>query len=240
MKKNQALRLLAGFGFLVLVATGYQNCGANSGTFNLGQAETASSGTISYNVPATARIAGGGSSTANGGHTCAINTLGAVKCWGDNLNGQLGNGVIGAYSMTAGAVVPAIPYAALKVIANTTNSCALLVNGLVYCWGDNTYGQLGNGSTGTPVFNPSPVTAFPSGIIDIALTAGTLCGVTNTGVIACVGTNGNGELGVNTSVTSSLTASYVSGITNAIRITGNTSHFCATEITGAIWCWGRR
>jgi alpha-tubulin suppressor-like RCC1 family protein len=237
VNKNNVLKAAAAFAFLTALAVGYQNCGANSGSFNIGQAETASSGTITNNTMVAGPIAGGGSATANGGHTCAINSSGAVKCWGDNATGQLGNGDVGRLSMAAGPLVPALPAVAVKVIANNTNSCALLINGLVYCWGDNTYGQLGNGQTGTQAFNPTPVSIFPGAVVDIALTAGTLCGVTHTGVIACAGTNGDGELGI-TGASSSLTAVYVSGITNAVKITGNTSHFCATESTGAIWCWG--
>ena len=87
---------------------------------------------------------------------CALLGDGTVKCWGDNRNGQLGNG-------SANDSDPPTPVVGLGNVAGINcqfvHSCALLGNGSVRCWGANDYGQLGNGTmTGTRV--PVPVVGF--------------------------------------------------------------------------------
>lgn len=84
---------------------------------------------------------------------CAING-GAVKCWGENNQGQLGNGLAGG-SNTANTTT--IASGAVQISAGYYHACALLSDGTVRCWGFNNYGQLGDGTSmnrNTPV---SPV-----------------------------------------------------------------------------------
>jgi alpha-tubulin suppressor-like RCC1 family protein len=95
--------------------------------------------------------------TAGTRHTCAI-ASGAAYCWGANGHGQLGNGTSGAANisdMSSYAPVPvqgltsgvtAISAGAYPDPAGVDMTCAI-ANGDVYCWGNNYYGQLGNGTT---------------------------------------------------------------------------------------------
>ena len=82
---------------------------------------------------------------AGGYHTCAVNTAGSVLCWGNNDDGELGAGgaidqniIVEASGLTAGIGA---------IAAGELHTCALTTAGAVKCWGDNSQGQLGNGTT---------------------------------------------------------------------------------------------
>jgi alpha-tubulin suppressor-like RCC1 family protein/uncharacterized protein YjdB len=95
-----------------------------------------------------------GLSQAMGGIPCAFLQDGRVKCWGANESGQLGTGdtmLHGLYPGEMGDNLPALDLGTgVTMLAITTgqqHACALLGGGVVKCWGDNTYGQLGQGDT---------------------------------------------------------------------------------------------
>jgi len=77
-------------------------------------------------------------------HTCAVVGAG-VRCWGRNNAGQLGKAASPGASPKPNAV-SGLPAAVASVAAGADFNCALLVNGQVWCWGDNSYGQLGDGT----------------------------------------------------------------------------------------------
>lgn len=85
---------------------------------------------------------------------CAVGGSGAVYCWGNNANGQAGDGTKD-YASSAVKVPLAAPAVDVETTADTT--CALLVNGRVHCWGSNFYGQLGNGKLKDQSLVPSEV-----------------------------------------------------------------------------------
>ena len=100
--------------------------------------------------------------------TCAVSDAGAVYCWGGNQSGVLGNG-----SSAEGSDVP-VAVDATGVLSGVTllqatvgghHACAEDTTGLVYCWGDNTYGELGDGTTtssSVPVLAGTPP---PAGVM---------------------------------------------------------------------------
>lgn len=138
-------------------------------------------------------VAGGltfASVTAGFGHTCGLTRGGAAYCWGDNGNGQLGDGST-TRQPTPVAVAGGLTFASLT--AGQLQTCGLTGGGAAYCWGDNTYGELGDGST-TRRLTPVAVTG---GLTFASLRAGWThaCGLTSGGAAYCWGDNTYGELG---------------------------------------------
>jgi alpha-tubulin suppressor-like RCC1 family protein len=76
-------------------------------------------------------------------HSCALLRTGAVRCWGSNSYGQLGDGTR-TDRRTPTAVVMSTEVQAIAT--GTWHTCALTRTGAVHCWGRNEYGQLGDGS----------------------------------------------------------------------------------------------
>ena len=127
-------------------------------------------------------------------HTCAAYASGSVSCWGDNENGQLGDGEFGSnlYSTVPVAVLGISD--AVAVAVGWEHSCALHGTGEVSCWGDNSHGEVGSGQTDDTV----PLPAKAVGIDDaVSVTAGHwhTCALRLTGGIYCWGADHDGQLG---------------------------------------------
>ena len=96
-------------------------------------------------IPARATAVATGYGTESFGHTCALLQNGTIWCWGDNRNGELGNGTAAPDYLPTPVKVSTIT-TATAVALGIEHSCALLGNGTISCWGNNTQGQLGNPS----------------------------------------------------------------------------------------------
>ena len=162
-------------------------------------------------------------------HVCAVTSANSVVCWGNNQNGQLGNGT------TKDSLVPvnALLSGMVAVAAGYFHSCALGANGNVWCWGEG--GALGNGGSGSSS-NPSSVVGLTKAQA-LAAGDGHTCAITDTGVM-CWGSNYHGELG-NGSTTNALLPVPVSGLGGGVvAIAAGAAHTCATTATGDVLCWG--
>ena len=128
---------------------------------------------------------------AGGFHTCALMTTGRVRCWGGNLDGQLGDG--GA--TTARAVPPQsdVLSGVQAIAAGFHHTCALTTTGGIRCWGNNEGGQLGDG-TETERTSP-PDSDVLSGVQAIAAGRRHTCALMTTGGVRCWGGNSWGQLG---------------------------------------------
>ena len=80
-------------------------------------------------------------------HTCALTTSGGVKCWGANGDGPLGDGTTTERNVPVDVVGLARGVSAISVGGGHICVLTVLVN--VKCWGDNRFGQLGDGTTTT-------------------------------------------------------------------------------------------
>jgi alpha-tubulin suppressor-like RCC1 family protein len=193
---------------------------------------------------------GGGGGTlsstiaAGGFHTCVLLTSGGIDCWGYNYFGQLGDDTISdpetCYPVEPCSRTPVEASGitdATAITAGGDHTCALLANGSIDCWGDNSYGQLGDGTK--EYRSPTPVVV--SGVTDAtAITAGwdNTCALLTGGTVKCWGDDSNGQLGNGTKENGSATPVTVSGITNATAIAASGLHTCALLAGGSIDCWG--
>jgi alpha-tubulin suppressor-like RCC1 family protein len=169
---------------------------------------------------------------ANAFHTCAIDPAGALFCWGDNGNAQLGNGTFSNSSVPI--AVPAFGSGVAAVATGAYHTCALTTEGAVWCWGANVWGQLGNNSTSS---QSGPVATLGVGAGVRAITAGFghTCAVNSGGVVLCWGLNASGQTAGGAAITARPTA--VAGVSGASAITAGSDHTCALA-AGAVKCWG--
>ncbi|MEZ4312290.1 MAG: hypothetical protein R3F14_30035 [Polyangiaceae bacterium] len=177
------------------------------------------------------------------GHSCARLGDGAVKCWGDDALGQLGDGNGDATFATVKGL-DGVVAGATQISAGTNHTCALLSGGSIRCWGDNTFGQLGNGAAGGFVDSPVQVTGFGGGqpgAVGVAAGNNHTCAWLASGAVRCWGEGESGKLG-NGTIDSSSVPLGVSGINgnsaSALSVSGGSHHTCAVLTGGSIRCWG--
>ena len=173
---------------------------------------------------------------ANYYHSCALTSVGGVKCWGLNSAGQLGNGN-NTFQTTPVDVSGLTSNAATAVSAGHLTTCALTTNGGVKCWGKNNTNQLGNNST-TDSTTPVDVSGLSSGVKAISAGVSYGCAVTTSGSVKCWGLNSYGQLG-NNSTTNAATPVDVTNLSSgAVAVSAGTDHTCALTTNGGVKCWG--
>ena len=133
---------------------------------------------------------------------CALTTGGAVKCWGYNADGELGNGTT-TDSNTPVQVTGLTSGVARRSHAVAHHTCAVTTGGAAKCWGYNADGELGNGTT-TDSSTPVQVSGLTSGVQAAVAGWTHTCARTTAGVIRCWGWNGYGQLGNGTTTDSSV------------------------------------
>ncbi|MFN5677972.1 MAG: RCC1 domain-containing protein, partial [Roseiflexaceae bacterium] len=177
--------------------------------------------------------------SAGGSHTCALTSLGAAYCWGWNTNGQLGDGTTTDRSAPVAVSMPT-GVTFTQIDAGQAYTCALTSAGIAYCWGKNSVGQLGDGTT-TDRSIPMAV-SMPAGVTFASISAGYThtCALTSAGAAYCWGANGFGQLGDGTTTDSStpVAVSMPSSVTFT-SITAGKEYTCALTSAGAAYCWGK-
>ena len=189
--------------------------------------------------PAPVRIVGGASfrSVRTGAaHTCALSTRGDAYCWGSDAFGQLGGGANpGTGLRPVRVAAPEARFVALAVGWNHT--CALTTRRNVGCWGQNSAGQLGDGTYDDRAV-PEPV-AGNRQYDGIAAGAVHSCAVAaGTGEVFCWGKNDHGQLGTGTNADQPH-PTRVAGDHRFASVTAGSMHSCALTTSGEAFCWGR-
>lgn len=168
-------------------------------------------------------------------HTCALTGAGAVKCWGYNADGQIGDGSF------VNRLVPTSVTGLTGIVAvegGYGHTCALTNAGAVKCWGNNIAGQLGDGTI-TKRASPVDVAGLSQGIAAISPGALHTCALTRAGAAKCWGHNAVGELGDGTNMDRHGPV-QVTGLSSGVAAIAafNSFHTCALTIAGGVKCWG--
>ncbi len=215
-----------------LDSTGAVRCWGGNGAGQLGDGTTSNS-----SVPvANAWLNAGGSAVAagsTGDFACGV-ISGIVQCWGDNSSGQLGNGTL--TSSHVAVAVQGLPATATRVAVGGNSACAITGGGALFCWGDNTFGQLGTGTTASSSVAVA-VPSLASGVVDVSVGVDYACAVLSNGAVDCWGRNSVGQLG-NGSLSASLVPVPVKGLLGtASGVAAGWFSACAACDTG-VQCWG--
>ncbi|WP_018802477.1 Ig-like domain repeat protein [Salinispora arenicola] len=196
---------------------------------------TGSSTPVDVDLPAGMTIT---AVAAGGLHSLALTSTGAVLAWGRNVSGQLGNGDSTNRSTPVEVSLPA-GVTITAVAAGAFHSLALTSAGAVLAWGENLHGQLGNGGT-TDRSTPVEV-SLPAGVTIAAVAAGAAysLALTSTGAVLAWGDNSNGQLGNGTTTGSStpVDVDLPAGMT-ITTVAAGAAHSLALTSTGAALAWG--
>lgn len=219
----------------IMALNGTVKCWGSNSVGQLGDGTKNTSAPITTPVT-VAGLSGATSIAVGNAHTCASLSNGTVKCWGDNINYQLGNGT--AQDSMLPVEVTGLTNV-VGVMAGYRHTCAWTTAQTVKCWGNNDYGQLG---FATP--NPVKIRTDVTGLSNvIAMTGGQwhTCALTSAGEVKCWGANNYGQVGVAvaTSITSPTTVTgLASGVVSLGKTSGTANSNCAILASGEVKCWG--
>jgi alpha-tubulin suppressor-like RCC1 family protein len=184
---------------------------------------------------------------AGASHTCADSIIGRIHCWGRGIDGQLGDGSNDTL-LTPGQANTPVVAKTLSLSAGANHTCVLnqrriatptlnLVEGTAYCTGNNSNGQLGDGTT----TSRNVLTRVSGGNIFLAISSGErhTCGIIRrTRILLCWGDNTFGQLG-NGTTTPATSPVVVSPSLRFAAVTAGAGHTCGVTTEGAALCWGR-
>ena len=248
---------LGGFGTCVRLSDGTARCAGWNGNGQIGDGTYTNrvTPTVVSGLTSVADIAAGYS------HACALRTDGSLRCWGANANGELGDqttfertttvapyaapclptscaeqGVFtGNISNGCGQTLQCGPSSFPQTAAGLYFTCAIRSNGSVQCWGRNSNGQLGDGTTVTR-YHPDTVSGVAGATAVVAGDAHA-CALLSDRTVRCWGLNSSGQLGDGTT-TQRTSAVSVTGLTNAVELTAGRLHTCARLMDQTVRCWG--
>jgi len=229
----QAISTGAFHGCALLDSGGVQ-CWGDNPSGALGNGTTVDSPTP---VDVTGLASGVAAIGAGDAISCAVLDTSALKCWGDNPSGALGNGTT-TNRLTPTDVV-GLGSGVASVSAESTyplgsRTCAVTTTGAAKCWGVNNQGQLGDGTT-THRTTPVDVVGLGSGVAALTTGSSQTCARLTSGAAKCWGQwavgNGSGEI--------ELTPVDVVGLSaGVVELQAGGFHTCAQKSTGAVVCWG--
>ncbi len=176
-------------------------------------------------------------------HTCALTGAGELYCWGLDFFGELGRGALEEEVVfpTPAPVVGGLAFA--DFMGGQFSTCGLTPGGELYCWGSNSFGEVGMGAFSDPddfpAFpSPTPVAgSLTFSAVGSGVTLGYACAVATGGAAYCWGQGSRGRLG-NGSLVNRESPTPVSGGLVFRALTTGAEHACGFAVDGSAWCWG--
>ncbi len=176
-------------------------------------------------------------------YTCAVTTSGGALCWGDT--GPLGaNGNTSPTPINVLNTAGSGPLTGVATLAaGYDHACALTTEGTALCWGNDSAGQIGNGTEGPPFNLPTQVlnsaaNAPLSGVIQLTAGEEDSCVVNGGGGVLCWGYNAQGEIGEDTRSHYDSPVAVTGLASGVIEIASGYRHNCAITSAGGVMCWG--
>lgn len=225
----------AGANHTCAVVNGGVKCWGVGSSGQLGNGTTTNAQTTPVDVSG---MSSGVASVSAGSYTCAVTTLGAARCWGSTVNGQLGNGDTSGKTQSTPVPVTGLQSGVSLISVGFNHACAI-VNGGAKCWGRGQFGQLGYGGTST-IASPIDVSGLTNGVSLISSGYYHTCAVTTAGTAKCWGHAGDGRLGDGQKSFNRTTPVDVIGLGSATvtSIVADSQNTCAITSGGVAKCWG--
>ncbi|HEX4460960.1 MAG TPA: hypothetical protein VIA18_23430 [Polyangia bacterium] len=168
-------------------------------------------------------------------HACAVRADHSLWCWGFNFDGELGTGDH-TYEYVP-TQVTALGNTVRSVAASVQHTCAVTLDRSLWCWGDNTSGELGNGTT-TNSLVPIEVAGLEHSVASVAVGSNTTCVIKNDHSLWCWGASYNGQLDAG-GTGNVLTPAPIIGLEGTkIAAISLLTDQCALDEDGAVYCWG--
>jgi alpha-tubulin suppressor-like RCC1 family protein len=176
--------------------------------------------------------------SAGSSHTCAVKTDNTLWCWGFNGSRSLGDNTTTDRHLPTQEVTAATDWA--SVSAGSAHTCAVKTDGTLWCWGNDTFGRLGDNSTqvhgsrGVPVQEHTAATDWAS----VSAADEHTCAMKTNGTLWCWGSGSFGRLGNNTTFHRRFPVQEFTAATDWAAVSAAHEHTCAVKTNGTLWCWG--
>ena len=173
--------------------------------------------------------------TAGIGHSCALTNKDGLECWGLNDSGQVGDGTF-VDKRTPVDVVGIDPTTVIGLVSGIHHTCVLTSENEVFCWGDNSHGQLGDGTTDNSHV-PLLVDGLEGRITAISAGAQFTCALNSAKDVFCWGNNSHGQLNDGTEDHSSIPVKTTTVSSDTVMISGGTVELHGITSDGAVQLW---
>jgi alpha-tubulin suppressor-like RCC1 family protein len=168
-------------------------------------------------------------------HTCALAVTGGAYCWGSNEAGQLGLGTSSGQRAEPTFVL-ALETFWRGVHGESDTTCVLGGDEVRRCWGDNGFGQYGDGTTGPD--SSAPLSIATPALRELSAGGGHYCGLEASGKVYCWGYNEHGQAGARSGANEESTPREIAAVEGARLVDAGGQHTCAIGPDDSLWCWG--